>query len=81
MAIFNTLRLTSIALAISIIPLAYSAEYALVADYLIDGYSDQLHILPYLSGKYLIRKNCVGSITTFLVPMDVHLGRFCDHFY
>ena len=42
MAIFNTLRLTSIALAITIIPLAYSAEYALVADYLIDGYSDQL---------------------------------------
>ena len=52
MAIFNTLRLTSIALAISIIPLAYSAEYALVADYLIDGYSDQL-----LKNKAIIVKD------------------------
>ena len=52
MAIFNSLRLTSIALAFSIIPLAYSAEYALVADYLIDGYSDKL-----LKNKAIIVKD------------------------
>ncbi len=64
MAIFNTLRLTSLALAISIIPLAYSAEYALVADYLIDGYSDQL-----LKNKAIIVKD--HKITEVLDVSDI----------
>ena len=64
MAIFNSLRLTSIALALSIIPLAYSAEYALVADYLIDGYSDQL-----LKNKAIIVKD--HKITEVLDVSDI----------
>jgi imidazolonepropionase-like amidohydrolase len=66
MAIFNTLRLTSLALALamSIISLAYSAEYALVADYLIDGYSDQL-----LKNKAVIVKD--HKITEVLDANDI----------
>ena len=64
MAIFNTLRLTSLAIAISVIPLAYSAEYALVADYLIDGYSDQL-----LKNKAVIVKD--HKITEVLDASDI----------
>ena len=66
MAIFNTLRLTSIALAITIIPLAYSAEYALVADYLIDGYSDQLQ-----KNKAIIVKD--HKITEVVVDFKYHV--------